>query len=108
MHQTRRELLSKVTLAAAEHSMALHDAQEGIQKATAELELEKKDAANLRLELIKVSTFWSCQLASLTGPLGIVFIFFRDGLFSVHRVDGVLCRRISHADARGTEEVGVR
>ncbi|CAM9138100.1 unnamed protein product, partial [Hapterophycus canaliculatus] len=49
--ETRRELLSMATLAAAEHSMALHDAQEGMGKVEEELELEKKDAANMRLEL---------------------------------------------------------
>ncbi|CAM9889516.1 unnamed protein product [Scytosiphon promiscuus] len=49
--EIRRELLSKATSAAAEHSMALHDAQEGMVKAKEELEMEKKDVRNLRLEL---------------------------------------------------------
>ncbi|CAM9724441.1 unnamed protein product, partial [Ectocarpus sp. 4 AP-2014] len=54
--EERRELLSKATLAVAEHSMALHDAQEGTDKVKQELEQEKTATAQLGLQLKEMGT----------------------------------------------------
>lgn len=51
LRQERRELLSKATLAIAEHSMALHEAQEGTEKIKEELESEKQDTAKIKMQL---------------------------------------------------------
>lgn len=57
LRQERRELLSKATLAVAEHSMALNEAQEGTEKVKEELELERQETARLRLKLKEARTF---------------------------------------------------
>ncbi|CAM9131465.1 unnamed protein product, partial [Ectocarpus sp. 13 AM-2016] len=54
--EERRELLSKATLAVAEHSMALHDAQEGTDKVKQELDQEKTATAQLGLQLKEMGT----------------------------------------------------
>ncbi|CAB1111111.1 unnamed protein product [Ectocarpus sp. CCAP 1310/34] len=54
--EERRELLSKATLAVAEHSMALHDAQEGTDKVKQELEQERTATAQLGLQLKEMGT----------------------------------------------------
>lgn len=59
-NQERRELLSKATLAIAEHSIALHEAQEGTENIKEELELERKDTDKLRLKLTEARTFDLC------------------------------------------------
>ncbi|CAM9440257.1 unnamed protein product [Ectocarpus sp. 6 AP-2014] len=54
--EERRELLSKATLAVAEHSMALHDAQESTDKVKQELDQEKTATAQLGLQLKEMGT----------------------------------------------------
>lgn len=58
MRQERRELLSKATLAVAEHSMALHDAQEGTDRVKQELDQEKAATTQLGLQLKEVRDEW--------------------------------------------------
>lgn len=62
LRQERRELLSKATLAVAEHSMALHEAQEGTDKIKEELELEKQESAKLSLKLKEARRLTSCRV----------------------------------------------
>eukprot|EP00903_Cladosiphon_okamuranus_P012984 g12116.t2 len=63
--EERRELLSKATLAVAEHSMALHEAQEGTEKVKAELELERQQTGKLRLNLKEMDALNSSLEAGL-------------------------------------------
>eukprot|EP00752_Nemacystus_decipiens_P002127 g2029.t1 len=63
--EERRELLSKATLAVAEHSMALHEAQEGTEKVKEELESERQESANLRLKLKEMGALHSALESGL-------------------------------------------
>ncbi|CAM9095532.1 unnamed protein product, partial [Ectocarpus fasciculatus] len=65
--EERRELLSKATLAVAEHSMALHDAQEGTDRVKQELDQEKAATTQLGLQLKEMDTVNSVLEAGLVA-----------------------------------------
>lgn len=77
-YQERRELLSKATLSASEHSKALQTANSAIEQLKEQLRLEKEGSAKRRIELMQVSgvrtgSCWPYQVLSRRIPFLTVY-----------------------------------